>query len=75
MADSKSTPKAATASAEEDFAKSTQAQFSTYSEMPLPKDAPANPPPGKLVQQELGEPSEGAVTNVISGETGTVEKA
>lgn len=43
--------------AEDDAKKSTQAQFSTYSEnTDLPDD---NPPPGRHVVQELGEPAEG----------------
>jgi hypothetical protein len=44
----------------EEFAKSSQAHFSTYSEN---TDVPdENPPLGRHVVQERGEPSEGEVT-------------
>jgi len=46
---------------EEAYELSRQAHFSTYSEAPAPKDA-ANPPDGPSVLQELGKPTEGAVT-------------
>ena len=62
--DAKSTPQEDEAAQAESVAeklegKSSQAQFATYTEVDPPE---TNPPAGKLVEQELGEASEGPVT-------------